>query len=77
MEIKEGKAESLRAGLINRPVMILCKSAPAYRGKIKGHILTEALIKELSREGVFLDDGSFIFSSNIVSIGPYMRICPE
>jgi hypothetical protein len=57
--------------LLKVPVVIACKSAPIYRGKIRGSILTEAMIVEIDREGVVLDDGSFIYSSNIASIGPY------
>jgi hypothetical protein len=57
--------------LINRPVVVLCKTAPIYRGKIRSTFLTEALITSIEREGITLDDGSFIYSSNIVSIGPH------
>ncbi|MCK9570827.1 hypothetical protein M0R72_17895 [Candidatus Pacearchaeota archaeon] len=57
--------------LLNRAVIVLCKTAPIYRGKIRGTLLTEALITSIEREGITLDDGSFIYSSNIVSIGPY------
>ena len=63
----------LPQALLGKPVVIKCKSAPIYRGKIRGEILTEAQITAIDREGVILDDGSFMPLSNITSIGPLLN----
>lgn len=57
--------------LVGRPVLIALKSDIIYRGKMTAGPAQEMIIKNwMPREGVILEDGTFISFSNIASISP-------
>lgn len=60
--------------LLNRPVLIRFKSAIAYRGKFMAATETTAVkIQAMDRDGMLLDDATWVPMANVVSISPYVE----